>query len=220
MIHVLLPLLLVTIVGCEWTYADESVSHSSMKRGREGLRSIPSKDVAWRVLSPERGEWTDLKLEALPGEMYFVLEDLRFDTSYEIVVSYPATMPTSYELHVEEGRESHVSARRGVGSFRRKLLNTEKLVIEPYSRTQHEDVQLYLHLYATVDGVMRRSAETTATRFNIRIEALYFGLAFRVWKLIGVGVPIILLTLVYAAPWFEKKIEDALATEESESKSI
>lgn len=83
-----------------------------------------------------RGETIDRKIlkvgeelwkETIPlqmGSRLYQLEGLKSNTSYEVKISYPASIPSRFSLLLTRGNSSLVQ------NWKRKLLNTEKLIFK------------------------------------------------------------------------------------------
>jgi len=69
----------------------------------------------------------ELWKETIPlqmGSRLYQLEGLKSNTSYEVKISYPASIPSRFSLLLTRGNSSLVQ------NWKRKLLNTEKLIFK------------------------------------------------------------------------------------------
>ncbi|KAL5728945.1 hypothetical protein ACHQM5_001964 [Ranunculus cassubicifolius] len=137
--------------------------------------------------------------EALPLKMGFRLYELHGlkSTWYEVKISYPASIPSSFSIHLVKDKSSI-----GV-NLKRKLLNTEKLIfkVEANDLTNHQN-KMYIVVSVEPDGVVAipYALERESVLFNIVCDELLLGIPHKAWWV--VGLVIFCLALAFLAPYF------------------
>ncbi|XP_031556496.1 uncharacterized protein LOC116293231 [Actinia tenebrosa] len=127
----------------------------------------------------------------------YLLQNLEKQCSYELRISYPATVPTEFLIKLMNSTEY---SRNNNG---RKLLNTEKIVFE---NDQHNEQ--YAKVTAIRTGVPLHSSRLQdPVIYNIVLEKLYLGLPWEVWKT-GMFIVITLAIIMkYVLPQLQKYFE-------------
>ncbi|KAK3012594.1 hypothetical protein RJ639_009247 [Escallonia herrerae] len=106
------------------------------------------------------------------GSCFYQLQGLKPNTWYEVKISYPASIPASFSLHLKRG-DSDPGLNR-----QRKLLNTEKLIF----KTEREDFlsnqgesETYVLVTVEPAGVVAipQRRERQYVIFNIEIVPTY-----------------------------------------------
>lgn len=115
------------------------------------------------------------------GRCVYELQGLELSKSYEVKVSYPASIPASFTIELL--KEGSFQATRGG----RKLLNTEKLMFRA-DESKHAmvyDGMLSVHVLITVEsaGVVakRYTKERATVIYNILCEEVRFGIPRQAW---------------------------------------
>jgi len=148
-----------------------------------------------------------------PATMAIHLHKLNFDTDYEVVVSYPATIPVKFTLDITllEASDAHTDSNLDCdlhqwhqlnhqhGSFRH-LLDTEKTRLQAFSNDQRPTQNAILQISVHPIGVLPFGMVHSEVVFNVILEPLLFGLASRVWRLIGFAVPVLGAVLCFITP--------------------
>ncbi|CAL5429235.1 unnamed protein product [Camellia sinensis] len=142
----------------------------------------------------------ELWKETLPfqmGSRLYQLEGLKSQMWYEVKISYPASIPTSFSLRLTRGNSS-LGQKRG-----RKLLNTEKLIFKTDNLDFSSD-QGVMFVLVTVEpeGVVAipNVQERKEVIFNIVCDELLLGIPRAAW---WVAILVLLcLGLAFVIPYF------------------
>lgn len=147
-------------------------------------------NVHFKVLSVSE----ELQRETLPlmmGQRFYKLHGLKESSWYEVKISYPASIPASFSLHLKKNL-AELQMRK------RKLLNTEKLIFK-FDSKKLNLVGNEVFVLVTVEpaGVVARPnvQEQEVVLYNIICEELLMGIPHRAW-LVGIAA---LLCLLFAA---------------------
>lgn len=173
------------------------------------LRSALAHSDASKPILEMRADETLFNLQLADGETLTVyLHDLAPRQSYELRVSYPATIPTDFFLTVA----TQMSSGRAPG---RRLLNIEKIVFMPSEKPYQEGrLEYFARVTARRTGVThRRDLLLQPVTFNLSLETLYSGLPFHVWQstvVIFVGLVCVVLLMPYIRRLIYYTIERAL----------
>ncbi|KAL2483977.1 hypothetical protein Fot_45421 [Forsythia ovata] len=142
----------------------------------------------------------ELQKEALPlqmGSRFYELKGLKPYTWYEVKISYPASIPSSFSLQLKRGI-SDLGLNTG-----RKLLNTEKLIFKTdgIDSLSH---QQGLHVLVNVEpeGVVAipGKPERKFVIFNIVCDELVLGIPHAAWYV--VILVLLCLGLAFVVPTF------------------
>ncbi|KAL2517825.1 hypothetical protein Adt_14072 [Abeliophyllum distichum] len=126
----------------------------------------------------------ELLKETFPLQMdsrLYELQGLKPHTWYEVKISYPASIPSSFSLHLKRG-----SSDLGL-NWGRKLLNTEKLIFKTDGIDSLVD-QHRLHVLVNVEpeGVVAipGKQESKFVIFNIVCDELFLGIPHKAWYVV------------------------------------
>lgn len=137
--------------------------------------------------------------ETLPlkrGSRLYELHGLKPSTSYEVKISYPASIPSSFSIQLKKDKSD-----AGV-NLRRKLLNTEKLIFKAdYNDLSSQD-QMYVLVTVEPAGVVAipHASERDFVIFNIVCDELLLGIPHKAWWV--VVLVILCLFLAFLTPYF------------------
>ncbi|KAI7995207.1 hypothetical protein LOK49_LG11G01774 [Camellia lanceoleosa] len=142
----------------------------------------------------------ELWKETLPfqmGSRLYQLEGLKSHMWYEVKISYPASIPSSFSLRLTRGNSS-LGQNRG-----RKLLNTEKLIFKT-DNLDFSSNQGVMFVLVTVEpeGVVAipNVQERKEVIFNIVCDELLLGIPRAAW---WVAILVLLcLGLAFVIPYF------------------
>ncbi|KAK3008998.1 hypothetical protein RJ639_013590 [Escallonia herrerae] len=149
-----------------------------------------------RVLEVGKELWK----EHLPlgmGSCLYQLQGLKSNTWYEVKISYPASIPASFSLHLKRGNSGPGLNRQ------RKLLNTEKLIFksntEDFLSNQGES-ETYVLVTVEPAGVVAipQRRERQDVIFNIVCDELLLGIPHKAWLVVILVV--ICLGLAFVIP--------------------
>jgi hypothetical protein len=130
-------------------------------------------------------------------QCFYKLENVIPATSYDLKISYPATIPTDFTIEVITANLSQT----------RRLLNTEK------SQFTVESGKTYIAVvtaHRTGVSVYLEVLQQPVV-FNIVLSTLYYGLPQEVWKLVFLVLLAIIVSVVWLAPWILTYIENSTA---------
>eukprot|EP00123_Amoebidium_parasiticum_P011359 comp20673_c0_seq1/m.26846 comp20673_c0_seq1/g.26846 ORF comp20673_c0_seq1/g.26846 comp20673_c0_seq1/m.26846 type:complete len:177 (-) comp20673_c0_seq1:105-635(-) len=132
---------------------------------------------------------------------FYFLDDLDPSTSYELRISYPATMPTDFEMVIID-RPKEVPSN----PTRRRLLNTERIRIDPPD-TQisagSQRHQCWVRVTARHTGVsFRPELQNPPVVYNIVVASLILGVPTDALGLVGVAVVGLVVVGWLGVPWF------------------
>eukprot|EP00271_Cylindrocystis_brebissonii_P006182 TRINITY_DN18814_c0_g1_i2.p1 TRINITY_DN18814_c0_g1~~TRINITY_DN18814_c0_g1_i2.p1 ORF type:complete len:171 (-),score=11.86 TRINITY_DN18814_c0_g1_i2:171-683(-) len=141
--------------------------------------------------------------------MTYQIEGLRPFRSYEVKVSYPASLPASFKIQLEEPGVGQARKLRG---SRRRVLDTEKITFsmdEDGNLKGASDSNALNNLpLVTVSvqqtGILspslggKRASDVT---FNIECEELKMGIPLKAWRVGGVAMVLVLVLLVGVNTW-------------------
>ncbi|KXJ28223.1 hypothetical protein AC249_AIPGENE5867 [Exaiptasia diaphana] len=162
------------------------------------FRSLTSENI--RRLVPEQLQPNEY-LSHNESRIYW-LTNLEHECDYELRISYPATIPTTFLLELTSPI-NYLPGHQG-----RKLLNIEKMIFKNSKSDQ------YAKVTAIRTGLPWNSAKLKdRVYFNIVLEKLYFGLPLEVWK---TGV-FILCTLIIVFTLILPKIQGFFENENLKS---
>ncbi|XP_057976452.1 uncharacterized protein LOC131163755 isoform X2 [Malania oleifera] len=123
----------------------------------------------------------ELQKETLPlqmGSRLYQLQGLKSNTWYEVKISYPASIPSSFSVQL----------RKGVVDFglnqNRRLLNTEKLIFKTDSLNLLGDQDgMYVLVTVEPEGIVAipRAQERQFVIFNIVCDELLLGIPHKAW---------------------------------------
>ncbi|GJN22945.1 hypothetical protein PR202_gb10555 [Eleusine coracana subsp. coracana] len=166
-LHVLVFLLLATLLP-------SSVAHSA-----EARRLSVGKELF--------GETMPLR----HGRRVYRIDGLRPSAWYEVKISYPASIPSSFSIRLVDGPDS----AEDLGSKNRRLLNTEKIIF----KAESED-PVYVLVTVEPEGVvaMPNVPERELALFNIVCDELMLGIPRFAWW-VGIGA-ILCIVLALLAP--------------------
>ncbi|KAK2982934.1 hypothetical protein RJ640_006348 [Escallonia rubra] len=151
-----------------------------------------------RVLDVGKELWKEI-LPLRMGSCLYQLQGLKSNTWYEVKISYPASIPASFSLHLKRGTSDPGLNRQ------RKLLNTEKLIFksdrEDFLSNQGES-ETYVLLTVEPAGVVAipQRQERQDVIFNIVCDELLLGIPHKAWLVVILVV--ICLGLAFVIPLF------------------
>lgn len=137
----------------------------------------------------------ELLKETLPlqrGSCVYQLEGLKPNMWYEVKISYPASIPCSFSLHLRRGDPS-------VGhTHMRKLLNTEKIIFGTDDLEFGNKDKFYVLVTVEAAGVVAlpRVRERKDVIFNIVCDELLIGIPRYTWWVVILVVVCLGLALV------------------------
>ncbi|GLU01478.1 hypothetical protein SLE2022_187850 [Rubroshorea leprosula] len=123
----------------------------------------------------------ELQKESLPlqmGSRIYQLQGLKPHTWYEVKISYPASIPSSFSLQLKKG-----NADSGP-MMNRRLLNTEKLIFKTDNLdTTNDQGELYVLVTVEPEGVVAipNVKEREFVIFNIVCDELLLGIPHKAW---------------------------------------
>ncbi|CAA2993337.1 uncharacterized protein LOC111402439 isoform X1 [Olea europaea var. sylvestris] len=126
----------------------------------------------------------ELLKETLPlqmGSRLYELKGLKPHTWYEVKISYPASIPSSFSLQLKRG-SSDLGLNMG-----RKLLNTEKLIFKTDGIDSFSDQQgLHVMVNVEPEGVVAipGKQERKFVIFNIVCDELFLGIPYEAWYVV------------------------------------
>ncbi|XP_074623480.1 uncharacterized protein LOC141881586 [Acropora palmata] len=124
------------------------------------------------------------------------LVQLKPGRRYELRVSYDATTPTDFCIHL--------MSKDALGTFTRRLLNIEKIVFD----NQKTVVEQFANVTAIRTGVPLQPASlTNPVVYNIVLEELFMGIPWQVWKLAVIVLLISFFIVKYLVPHALKFID-------------
>ncbi|KAM1013299.1 hypothetical protein ACFX13_044033 [Malus domestica] len=141
----------------------------------------------------------ELWRETLPlhsGSCLYRLHGLKPYTSYEVKISYPASIPASFSLQLKKGDlESALTGNR-------RLLNTEKLIFKTESLGSDDQGEMSVLVSVEPEGVVAipNVQEREHIIFNIVCDELLLGIPYKAWWVVGFVV--VCLALAFTVPSF------------------
>lgn len=155
-----------------------------------------SKTIETKILNVGVELWE----ETLPlqmGSRFYLLQGLKPFTWYEVKISYPASIPSSFSIQITRG-----NSELGLNQNRR-LLNTEKLTFKSDNLDFLAD-QAGMHVLVSVEpaGIVAipHAQERQFVMFNIVCDELILGVP---QKALWVGVLVLLcLGVAFLTPYF------------------
>ncbi|KAL6638067.1 hypothetical protein ACP70R_025639 [Stipagrostis hirtigluma subsp. patula] len=140
-----------------------------------------------RVLSVGK----ELVGETMPlrhGRRVYRIAGLRPSAWYEVKISYPASIPSSFSIRLVDDPD----AAEDLGSKNRRLLNTEKIIFKAESSDP-----VYVLVTVEPEGVVAKPnvQERELALFNIVCDELMLGIPHFAWW-VGIGA---VLCIVFAA---------------------
>uniref|UniRef100_A0A5B6Z1U3 Uncharacterized protein n=1 Tax=Davidia involucrata TaxID=16924 RepID=A0A5B6Z1U3_DAVIN len=161
-----------------------------------GLRFSHGDMIDSKILNVGEELWK----ETLPlqmGSRLYHLQGLKSHTWYEVKISYPASLPSSFSIQLRRGNSDSGLNRK------RKLLNTEKLIFKTDELDLLSD-QGGIHVLVTVEpeGVVAipHGQERKYVIFNIVCNELLLGIPHEAW---WVGILALLcLGVAFVIPYF------------------
>ncbi|GKV09995.1 hypothetical protein SLEP1_g21424 [Rubroshorea leprosula] len=142
----------------------------------------------------------ELQKESLPlqmGSRIYQLQGLKPHTWYEVKISYPASIPSSFSLQLKKG-----NADSGP-MMNRRLLNTEKLIFKTDNLdTTNDQGELYVLVTVEPEGVVAipNVKEREFVIFNIVCDELLLGIPHKAWWVVLCAL--ICLGLAFNIPRF------------------
>ncbi|XP_042517227.1 uncharacterized protein LOC122091387 isoform X1 [Macadamia integrifolia] len=142
----------------------------------------------------------ELQKETLPlqmGSCFYLLSGLKPSRWYEVKISYPASIPTSFTIQLKIGKSDLEF------NWNRRLLNTEKLIFRADSR-DFNSYKAGMYVLVTVEpsGIVAlpHVQERQLVIFNIVCDELLLGIPHKAW---WVGILVFLcLGLALVIPSF------------------
>uniref|UniRef100_A0ACD5X8X6 Uncharacterized protein n=1 Tax=Avena sativa TaxID=4498 RepID=A0ACD5X8X6_AVESA len=127
------------------------------------------------------------------GRRLYRLAGLRPPAWYEVKISYPASIPSSFSIRLLNDPE----AMEDLGSKNRRLLNTEKIIFKAESARP-----VYVLVTVEPEGVVAKPnvPERELALFNIVCDELLLGIPHFAWW-VGVAA-LISIMLASLAPYF------------------
>ncbi|XP_043713560.1 uncharacterized protein LOC122662065 [Telopea speciosissima] len=123
----------------------------------------------------------ELQQETLPlqmGSRLYLLSGLNLSSWYEVKISYPASIPTSFSIQLKRGKLDHEF------NWNRRLLNTEKLIFKAnfLDLNSYKD-GTYVLVTAETAGIVAlpRAQERQFVVFNIVCDELLLGIPHKAW---------------------------------------
>ncbi|XP_059640434.1 uncharacterized protein LOC132282699 isoform X3 [Cornus florida] len=119
------------------------------------------------------------------GSRLYQLEGLKPHTWYEVKISYPASIPSSFSLQLRRGNSDSGLKQR------RKLLNTEKLIFKSDSMDLLRDQDgTYVLVTVEPEGfvAMPHVQEQKYVIFNIVCDELLLGIPHEAWWVVILAV--------------------------------
>ncbi|XP_062214284.1 uncharacterized protein LOC133915222 [Phragmites australis] len=149
-------------------------------------RSVEEEEAA-RALSVG----VELVGETMPlrhGRRVYRIDGLRPSAWYEVKISYPASIPSSFSIRIVDDTD----AAEDWGSKNRRLLNTEKIIFKAESSNP-----VYVLVTVEPEGVVAKPnvPERELALFNIVCDELMLGIPHFAWW-VGIGA---LLCIVLAS---------------------
>ncbi|KAL4203512.1 hypothetical protein AMTRI_Chr01g128340 [Amborella trichopoda] len=159
--------------------------------------SLDQNDMDVRFLSVG----IELRRETLPlqgGCRLYELQGLKPSLWYEVKISYPASIPSSFSMELRRDKMSH-SLNLG-----RKLLNTEKLIFEAGTHVMENsgDAKIFVLVSVQPEGIVAKPnvQERQFAMFNIVCDELSFGIPRNAWP-VGILV-IVCIGFAFVIPLF------------------
>ncbi|KAK3149026.1 hypothetical protein QOZ80_3AG0211930 [Eleusine coracana subsp. coracana] len=136
----------------------------------------------------------ELFSETMPlrhGRRVYRIDGLRPSAWYEVKISYPASIPSSFSIRLVDGPDS----AEDLGGKNRRLLNAEKIIF----KAESED-PVYVLVTVEPEGVvaMPNVPERELALFNIVCDELVLGIPRFAWW-VGIGT-ILCIVLALLAP--------------------
>ncbi|XP_047092839.1 uncharacterized protein LOC124704611 [Lolium rigidum] len=155
----------------------------------------------------------ELLAEAMPlrhGRRLYRLAGLRPHAFYEVKISYPASIPSSFSIRLV----NEPDAVEDSGSKNRRLLNTEKIIFKAESTEP-----VYVLVTVEPEGVVAKPnvSERELALFNIVCDELLLGIPHFAWW-VGIAA-LISIVLASLAPHF-LPLHRLLNYEAAESSSV
>ncbi|XP_020521237.1 uncharacterized protein LOC18431564 isoform X1 [Amborella trichopoda] len=155
----------------------------------------------------------ELLRETLPlqgGCRLYELQGLKPSLWYEVKISYPASIPSSFSMELRRDKKKQ-SLKNG-----RKLLNTEKLIFEAGSHVLEipGETKIFVLVSIQPEGIVAKpnAQERQFAMFNIVCDELSFGIPHNAWP---VGILVILcIAFAFVIPRF---LPSGLLSEQSGS---
>ncbi|KAL5726577.1 hypothetical protein ACHQM5_009610 [Ranunculus cassubicifolius] len=122
----------------------------------------------------------ELQKEALPlksGSGIYELRGLKSSTWYEVKISYPASIPSSFSIQLMRDKSE-------IGlNLKRKLLNTEKLIFKAGESIK----PMYVLVSVEPEGLVAipGASEREFAMFNIVCDELVLGIPHKAWWVCG-----------------------------------
>ncbi|KAF8778988.1 hypothetical protein HU200_003093 [Digitaria exilis] len=168
-------------------------------RGRDILLLVPAllllSTVAHSVedLTRALSVGKELVGETMPlrhGRRVYRIDGLRPSAWYEVKISYPASIPSSFSIRLVDGPDD-----ADWSSTNRRLLNTEKIIFKAEGRSQ-----VYVLVTVEPEGVVAKPnvQERELALFNIVCDELALGIPLFAWW-VGIAA-IISIVLASLAP--------------------
>ncbi|KAL5726578.1 hypothetical protein ACHQM5_009611 [Ranunculus cassubicifolius] len=137
----------------------------------------------------------ELQKEILPlksGSGIYELRGIKSSTWYEVKISYPASIPSSFSIQLMRDKSE-------IGlNLKRKLLNTEKLIF----KADESIKPMYVLVSVEPEGVVAvpGASEREFAMFNIVCDELVLGIPHKAWLVVGFAI--LCLLLAFVAPIF------------------
>ncbi|XP_072988294.1 uncharacterized protein [Typha latifolia] len=151
-----------------------------IRRSRRTLRSLPlfilaSLTLAHGLETKPLHVGKEIREETLPlqlGQRVYEVMGLKESTWYEVKISYPASIPSSFSIRLERNA-SGISLGKS-----RRLLNTEKLIFKAESSDP-----AYVLVTVEAEGVVAQPhvRERDLVLFNIVCDELMLGIPHDAW---------------------------------------
>ncbi|XP_052148279.1 uncharacterized protein LOC127767096 [Oryza glaberrima] len=138
----------------------------------------------------------ELMGETMPlrhGSRLYRLDGTRPSAWYEVKISYPASIPSSFSIRLVDDPHSV----EDLGSMNRRLLNTEKIIFKAQSSRP-----VYVLVTVEPEGVVAKPnvPERELAMFNIVCDELMLGIPHFAWW-VGIG-SLFCIALASVAPYF------------------
>ncbi|KAB8108314.1 hypothetical protein EE612_043891 [Oryza sativa] len=127
------------------------------------------------------------------GSRLYRLDGTRSSAWYEVKISYPASIPSSFSIRLVDDPHSV----EDLGSMNRRLLNTEKIIFKAQNSWP-----VYVLVTVEPEGVVAKPnvPERELAVFNIVCDELMFGIPHFAWW-VGIG-SLFCIALASVAPYF------------------
>eukprot|EP00250_Pteridium_aquilinum_P009561 c18754_g1_i2 orf=532-1290(+) len=181
---ILVSLLWLTLLPPAWVAAEDFRSYNILPSISDVRKLKVGQELFTEQLALNR------------GQCIYVLEGLELPKSYEVKISYPASIPASFTIELL--KEGSFQATRGG----RRLLNTEKLMFRADESQGAEiyDDMLSAHVLVTVEPAsvvaMPHTKDHTFAVFNILCEEVKFGIPRQAWWIGLLGAVAVLISAV------------------------